>query len=98
MCNDNSRKWKGTRALVKPNTKFELTVDDISLIEKALQNEISKLVLGRDTLIDSTIKQPDEITSVQESNAKIREVQDLLARIYHQKNWYRPKDKIYVSG
>ena len=26
-----------------------------------------------------------------------KEIVDLLARLYHQKNWYRPKDK-YVSG
>jgi len=27
-----------------------------------------------------------------------RQVSQLLAKFYHQKNWYRPKDKIYVSG
>ena len=27
-----------------------------------------------------------------------REVQELLGKIHNQKNWYRPKDKIYVSG
>lgn len=27
-----------------------------------------------------------------------KEIQDLLGRIHNQKNWYRPKDKIYVSG
>ena len=26
-----------------------------------------------------------------------KEIVNLLARLYHQKNWYRPKDK-YVSG
>lgn len=26
------------------------------------------------------------------------EVRDLLGRIHNQKNWYRPKDKIYVGG
>ena len=27
-----------------------------------------------------------------------RKVQELLGKIHNQKNWYRPKDKIYVSG
>ena len=27
-----------------------------------------------------------------------REVRELLGKIHNQKNWYRPKDKIYVSG
>jgi len=26
------------------------------------------------------------------------EVRDLLGRIHNQKNWYRPKDAIYVGG
>lgn len=26
------------------------------------------------------------------------EVRDLLGRLHNQKNWYRPKDKVYVSG
>lgn len=29
---------------------------------------------------------------------KTDEVRQLLASFYHQKTWYRPKDKIYVSG
>ena len=29
---------------------------------------------------------------------EIREMSELLARIHHQKNWYRPPDEIYVSG
>ena len=53
----------------KPNTKFNLSVNDIKLIENALH-------------------------SVEQT----REVRELLGKIHNQKNWYRPKDKIYVSG
>ena len=53
----------------KPNKQFNLSVDDIELIENAL-------------------------LSVEQT----REVQELLGKIHNQKNWYRPKDKIYVSG
>ena len=31
------------------------------------------------------------------SDAEKKEVVGLLARLYHQKNWYRPKEN-YVSG
>ena len=55
--------------MAKPNTKFNLSVNDIKLIEDALH-------------------------SVEQT----REVQELLAKIHHQKIWYRPKNKIYVSG
>lgn len=27
-----------------------------------------------------------------------REVRELLGRLHNQKNWYRPKDAIYVGG
>ena len=27
-----------------------------------------------------------------------KEIQKLLAKFHHQKKWYRPKDKIYISG
>jgi len=27
-----------------------------------------------------------------------RELQELLGRLHNQKNWYRPKDAIYVGG
>ena len=54
---------------MKPNTKFELSVRDIELIENALH-----------TLEQTT------------------EVRELLGKIHNQKNWYRPKNKIYVSG
>jgi hypothetical protein len=27
-----------------------------------------------------------------------REIQQLLAKLYHQKNWYRPENAIYVGG
>jgi len=29
---------------------------------------------------------------------EMHEIQDLLGRLHHQKVWYRPKDKTYVSG
>lgn len=54
---------------MKPNTKFNLSVRDIELIEQALH-------------------------SVEQT----REVRELLGRIHNQKNWYRPKDKVYVGG
>ena len=54
---------------MKPNTKFNLSVRDIELIEQALH-------------------------SVEQT----REVRELLGRLHNQKNWYRPKDRVYVGG
>ena len=54
---------------MKPNTKFNLSVSDIELIEQALH-------------------------SVEQT----REVRELLGRLHNQKNWYRPKDRVYIGG
>ena len=58
----------------KPNTKFNLNVRDLELIESAL------FLLQADA-----------------DDAGKREIQNLRAKLYHQKNWYRPKED-YVSG
>ena len=59
---------------MKPNTKFNLNVRDIELIESAL------------FLLQTNVDESDK-----------REIQELRAKLHHQKVWYRPK-KDYVSG
>jgi hypothetical protein len=59
---------------MKPNTKFNLSVEDIAMIENALLHY-----------------------QVNHCTEDKKNVQELLAKIYHQKVWYRPK-KDYVSG
>lgn len=80
MCNDNSRKWKGTRALVKPNTKFNLSVRDIEVIEQALRAKA-----GRRGLAIAEGETSPQL------KAEMKEIQELLGRIHHQKNWYVSK-------
>ena len=58
----------------KPNTKFNLNVRDLELIESAL-------FLAQSNADDESK----------------REIQELRAKLYHQKVWYRPK-KDYVGG
>ena len=59
---------------MKPNTKFNLDVKDLELIESAL------------FLLQSNA-----------DNEGKREIQELRAKLHHQKVWYRPKED-YVSG
>jgi hypothetical protein len=47
-----------------------------------------ELTLVETALRDFTHHNPEEA----------RRVRQLLAKFYHQKNWYHPKDKIYISG
>ncbi len=71
----------------KPNKKFELNVRDIEIIEQALRAKAGRRGLA--------IAQGE--TSPQ-LRSEMHEIQELLGRIYQQKNFYRPKDKTYVSG
>lgn len=83
--------------MVKPNTSFELSVDDISTIEQALEYQLSRLAINRQTHIESTIVPEEQLESVKSIDKQIGDLRELLGKIHNQKNWYRPKG-IYVSG
>lgn len=83
---------------MKPNTQFDLSVRDIELIETALQKQMRTLNVRKETHIQSTIKPVWELESVREIDAELKEIHQLLGRLYNQKNFYRPKNKIYVGG
>ena len=72
---------------MKPNLKFELSVEDIDIIEKALTAKAGRrgmrIMQGED---NEQLKQ------------EMRDIQNLLGRLHEQKVWYRPKKKIYVGG
>lgn len=80
------------------NKSFNLNPSDIELIEISLRKEQSRISVSRQTLIDSTIVPPDQISSVREYDEEIKNITALLGRLHEQKIWYRPKDKVYVSG
>ena len=77
---------KKTSSLVKPNTNFKLSVRDIEVIEQALRAKAGRRGLA--------IAEGETSPQLRE---EMKEIQELLGRIYHQKNWYRPKGK-FVSG
>ena len=73
---------------MKLNKNFEFDMRDIDTIEMALRKKVAEL---SQKLMDGKGESGD-------LRAEIREMSELLARIHCQKNWYRPPDKIYVSG
>lgn len=75
---------------MKPNTKFELSVKDIDMIEHALRDRQRKVSLNRITIIESTIKPVEELESVKLHDKELRAIDDLLARLHNQKEWYNP--------
>lgn len=72
---------------MKANNKFELTVRDIEVIEQALRAKAGRRGLA--------IAQGETSPKLKE---EMDEIQELLGRIHHQKNFFRPKSKTYVSG
>jgi hypothetical protein len=71
-----------------PNTTFELTVDDMELIETALR--IKKKSLAK------------RVTDLTKVDADLKDtlhgIQDLLGRLHNQKEFYRPSNGSYVGG
>lgn len=70
------------------NTSFELSVEDLELIEDALLK--NKLSL--------TQKQLKETKSEAPQDGGARRIHDLLGRLHNQKQFFRPRQGVFVSG
>lgn len=70
------------------NKMFELSLEDMDLIETALRHK-QKTLSG-----DAEAPQ----TWVYEKEERLKRTHDLLGRLHNQKNFYRPKSGAYVSG
>lgn len=77
------------------NRKFELTIDDIELIEEALRARGRELYKMR---LPLSGENPADIESVRLIEQDQRNGEELLGRIHDQKIFYRPKADGYVSG
>ena len=83
--------------MVKPNTNFKLDIQDIELIEQALEYQITRLLERRKTHVESTIIPEDQLKPVRDIDYQINNIRNLLGNLHNQKNWYRPKG-VYISG
>lgn len=72
------------------NANFELTVEDVDLIETALRQ--SKKELSSQIIADSAED------AEQDHDETVRQIHDLLGRLHNQKVFYRPRRQAYVSG
>jgi|TARA_B110000459_G_C16213916_1_gene317703 hypothetical protein len=71
--------------MVKPNKSFDLTVDDITMIETALNGKVHRRAM-------SIAMDPNSIY-VEEMQREVTEIRDLLGRLHNQKTFYRPKNR-----
>lgn len=76
------------------NVDFQLSVDDMELIEEALRRSKSEL---SEQVIDSEV-QPMSCDATKQASASVRQIHDLLGRLHNQKIFFRPKSGAYVGG
>ncbi|MEL6315353.1 MAG: hypothetical protein AAFQ60_15060 [Pseudomonadota bacterium] len=77
------------------NKKFELSVEDIDLIEAALRAKKHDL---SEQAHEKTCAERETVLICHETAEKVRSIHDLLGRIHNQKVFYRPQRQTYVSG
>ncbi len=71
------------------NDLFELSVEDMDLIEEAMRQAIASRSQG----------QADESTEARAAREDfVRKTHDLLGRLHDQKIFYRPRTGVYVGG
>ncbi len=74
----------------KYNRKFDLSLDDIDMIEAALR------MINRDLSLDREGVKP--LLPPAEEGGHMSQIDDLLGRLHNQKIFYRPCKEPYVSG
>lgn len=77
------------------NKKFELSVEDIDLIETALRDKKREL---SEQAHEERCDQSDAVVVCRETTDEMRTIHDLLGRIHNQKIFFRPQRQTYVGG
>jgi len=77
------------------NRNFDLTLNDIDLIEESLRARGRELCKMRRALGDEN---PADMEAMRVIEQDLRAGEELLGRLHNQKVFYRPKTSVYVSG
>lgn len=77
------------------NRTFELSIEDVDLIEEAMRARSREICTLRRSLSDEN---PADLERIRVLDADLRAGEDLMGRLHNQKVFYRPKDKVYVGG
>ena len=77
------------------NTKFDLTVEDMDLIEAALRDSKRSLSTSLMDRADDPLR-PCEQT--RDLDMSMKRITDLLGRLHNQKEFYRPRGGAYIGG
>ena len=77
------------------NRNFQLTINDIDLIEESLRARGRELCNMRRALSDENPADMDAVRVIEQDQ---RAGEELLGRLHDQKVFYRPQGAVYVSG
>lgn len=77
------------------NRTFQLTIEDVDMIEEALRARGRELCRMRRALSEDNPADMESIRVVEEDQ---RRGEELLGRLHDQKIFYRPNSEIFVSG
>lgn len=79
----------------KFNRSFDLSVDDVDLIEEALRARGRELCQTRRALSEEN---PAHLEAIRVIEQDQRGTEELLGRLHDQKIFYRPTKQVYVGG
>ena len=72
------------------NTEFQLNLKELETIEHSMLYRLKKLTTRRLTVKKDSSKEKIDV--------EVKHIQELLGKIHNQKEWWRPKNKVYISG
>jgi len=72
------------------NTEFQLNIEELKTIEDSMIYRIKRLTTRRLTVKKASSKEKIDV--------EVKHIQELLGKIHNQKEWWRPKNKVYISG
>jgi len=75
---------------MKPNTNFDFNVEELALVEDAMQYRMRRLLARRETVV----KESSKI----KIDKEVKHIYTLLGKIHNQKVWFTPTDKFQGGG
>ena len=72
------------------NTEFQLNIEELKTIEDSMIYRLKRLTTRRLTVKKDSSKEKIDI--------EVKHIQELMGKIHNQKEWWRPKNKVYISG
>ena len=81
--------------MARYNRTFQLTIEDVDLIEEALRARGRELCSMRRAMSEEN---PSDLERIRVIETDQRTGEELLGRLHDQKIFYRPKAAVYVSG